>query len=135
MAAVMRHMRWSAIVKHKTDFGNTSLLQAFSFAPVHLLSDVSKLFILLVQALSFDQTFVMYNLEISFLEGQELSNSKPYQINPNKVVTAQDKSEPKLEFQSICTNYYFSKTTVLALTREEKRGKMVSSEPSIKLLC
>lgn len=53
-----------------------------------MLFDVSKLFILLVQALSFDQTFVMHNLEMSFLEGQELSNSNPYQINPNKVVTA-----------------------------------------------
>lgn len=69
-------------------FGNTSLLQALSFAPSYFLFDVSKLFILLVQALSFDQTFVIYDLEISFLEGQELSESNLYQINPNKVVTA-----------------------------------------------
>lgn len=69
-------------------FGITSALQALSFAPSDFLFDVSQLFILLVQALSFDQTFVIYDLEISFLEGQELSDSNPYQINPNKVVTA-----------------------------------------------
>lgn len=70
----------------------------------------------------------MYNLEISFLEGQELSNSNPYQINPNKVVTARDKSEPKLEFQSIRANYYFSKTTVLTLQgkKREERSYLLS---------
>jgi len=31
---------------------------------------------------------VRHNLEISFLEGPNLSNSNPYEINPNKVVTA-----------------------------------------------
>lgn len=69
-------------------FWKQSALQALSCTPFHFLFDVSKLSILLVQALSFDHTFVIQNLEISFLEGQELSNSNPYQINPNKVVTA-----------------------------------------------
>lgn len=41
-----------------------------------------------ITALPFDQTFVIHNLEITFLEEQELSDSNPYQINPNKVVTA-----------------------------------------------
>lgn len=80
----MRHTEWSAELIHKKYFGNISVFWALSSAPFHFLFDVSKLFILLVQALSFDQTFVIHNLEISFLEGQELSN----QIDPNKVVTA-----------------------------------------------
>lgn len=88
IVVVMRHTQWSATVIHKKDFGNTSVLQALSFAPSHFLFDVSKLFMLLVRALSFDQTFVICSLEISFLEGQELSDSNPYQINSKKVVTA-----------------------------------------------
>lgn len=75
--------QWSAEL-HKKYFGNTSAFQALSSAPFHFLFDVTKLLILLVQAWAFDQTFVVHNSEISFLEGQELSN----QIDPNKAVTA-----------------------------------------------
>lgn len=100
------------------------MFQALSSAPFRFLFDVSKLLILLVQALSFNQTFVLHNLGISCLEGQELSN----QMDPNKAVTAWDKSEPKLEFQSICASYYFLKTTVLTLQgkKREERSYLLS---------
>lgn len=98
--------------------------------PVHFCFDVSKFFILLVQALSFDQTCVICNLEMSFLEGQELSKINPYQINPNEVVTAQDKPEPKLEFQSIRANYSFFKTTVLTLQGKKREERSYLLSPS-----
>lgn len=121
---VKRHTQWSGTVIHTTDLGNT-----FSFGTFYFLFDVSNLLILLVQVLSFDQAFVRYNLETSFLEGQELSNSNTYQIKPNKVVTAQDKLEPKLEFQNICANYYFLNPTVLTLQgkKREERSYLLSA--------
>lgn len=99
-------------------------------APFRFLFDVSKLFILLVQALSFDQTFVIHNLEIGFLEGQELSNH----MDPKQSNNSLGQVRAKVGISEHMCKLLFSKNHSVDITREEKRGKILSPEPLIKVL-
>lgn len=94
LVAVTRDtLRSARVTTDKTDFWEHIGASGSQLCPVPFFFHLGKLFILLVPVLSFDQAFVIQNLEMSFLEGQELSDGNPYQIKPSRVVFRTSRSQ------------------------------------------